>query len=198
MGCRHKVGTESIRRDPSAMDCWMRRICVVLMSLTFSVSVKAQTFATDSISHERILVGPVDRSAFQDSSWYKENYSVYKAEPKLIRQIDSVAQEPASGNAGDSVLIVFGSWCSDSHTWVPMFLSITDSTMLAHKIQFIAVPRSNGWREQLTPGLNIEKVPTFIFYRDGKEIGRIVEEPQGDIGENILEILKGKYNKEVH
>jgi hypothetical protein len=79
-----------------------------------------------------------------------------------------------------------------------MFLSITDSTMLAHKIRFITVPRSKGWRDQLTSGLNIEKVPTFIFYNDGKEIGRIIEEPKGDIGKSIVEILEGKSRKEVH
>jgi len=173
------------------MDYWINGICAVLLSLLFSTRAGAQTFATDSISHERILIGPVERSAFQDSSWYGENYSLYKPQAKLIRQIDSV-------DSGDSVLIVFGSWCSDSHAWVPMFLSITDSTMLAHKIGFIAVPRSKGWLDQLTPGLNIEKVPTFIFYHDGKEIGRIVEEPKGDIGGNIVKILEGKSTREKH
>lgn len=166
-------------------------ICAVVIGLLFSIEVNAQTVATDSISHERILVGPVERSAFQDSSWYKDNYALYKPSAALIHQIDSLG-------ARDSILVVLGSWCSDSHMWVPMFLSITDSTMLAHKIGFITVPRSKSWREQLTHGLNIEKVPTFIFYHvedsvhgNGKEIGRIIEEPKGDIGDNIVEILSG-------
>jgi len=163
-------------------------IFAAVILLVFSTIVRSQTFAIDSISHERILIGSVQRSAFQDSSWYAENYSVYKPQAELIHQIDSL-------DAGDSVLIVFGSWCSDSHMWVPMFLSITDSTRLAHRIGFIAVPRSKGWRDQLTPGLNIEKVPTFIFYHDGKEIGRIVEEPKEDIGANIVDILEGRSSR---
>ena len=162
-----------------------------MIAITAACGVDAQTCATDSISHEKILIGPVGRSAFRDSSWYKENYSLYKPTAELIQQIDSL-------DSGDSVSIVFGSWCSDSHMWVPMFLSITDSTMLAHKIGFVAVPRSKVWRDQLTLGLKIEKVPTFIFYHEGKEIGRIVEEPKGDIGDNIVGILAGKSAEEVH
>ncbi len=163
----------------------------MMAAIVFSSEVKAQTVVVDSVSHERILVGPVERSAFQDSSWYKDNYVLYKPHPELIRRIDSLCID-------DSVLIVLGSWCSDSHMWVPMFLSITDSTMMARKISFITVPRSKDWREQLTPGLSIEKVPTFIFYHGGKEIGRIVEEPKGDIGESIVEILEGKSAEEMH
>ena len=166
-------------------------IFVSMIAVTFSNGVNAQIVATDSVENERILVGPVERYAFQDSSWYKENYALYKPSEGLIHQIDSAG-------AGDSVLVVLGSWCSDSHMWVPMFLSITDSTLLAHRVGFITVPRSKGWRDQLTPGLNIEKVPTFIFYHDGKEIGRIIEEPKGDIGESIVKILKDKSEEEVH
>ena len=144
---------------------------------------RAQNVAIDSISHERVLIGPVELSAFQDSSWFKSNYSLYNPEAELIHQIDSLSP-------GDSVSVVFGSWCPDSHMWVPMFLSIMDRTSLAHKIGYIAVPESSGWRDELTPGLHIKRVPTFIFYHNGTEIGRIIEEPKGDIGKNIVDILK--------
>ncbi len=169
----------------------MKLIFAIMIAVTFAFEAEAQTCAMDSISHGKILVGPVERSAFQDSTWYKENYSMYKPAAELIRRIDSL-------DSGDSISIVFGSWCSDSHMWVPMFLSIIDSTTLSNKLKFIAVPRSKGWRDQLTLGLNIEKVPTFIFYHNGKEIGRIIEEPKGDIGDNIVEILKSKSAEEVH
>ena len=37
--------------------------------------------------------------------------------------------------------------------------------------------------------LKIERVPTFIFYRDGKEIGRIVENPSNSLVEDFLDII---------
>ena len=162
----------------------MKQILFFLVLIALASRAEAQTMAIDSISGERVLIGAVSRSAFSDSSWYTSNRALYHPTQELIKQIDS-------SNAVDSVLVVFGSWCSDSHMWVPMFLSILDSTSLAGKEKYIAVPRSKGWRDQLTPGLDIEKVPTFIFYRDGKELGRIVEEPEGDLGDNVLRILKG-------
>lgn len=164
---------------------------LIALVLCLPVGSYSQTVAVDSVTQEKILIGPMARSGFADSSWYKENYSLYKPSKELVGQIDSLA-------VGDSLLIVFGSWCSDSHMWVPMVLSIMDSTVLSHNISFVAVPRSKGWRDQLTPGLNIEKVPTFIFYHGAKEIGRIIEEPKGDLGESILAILRNKSSDGSH
>ncbi|HEY9165123.1 MAG TPA: hypothetical protein VIS48_03075 [Candidatus Kryptonia bacterium] len=163
----------------------MKVLLVLISIFAFIADAGAQMVAADSITQERVLIGPVSRSAFQDSTWYHANYNLYNPSGELIRKIDSTG-------AGDSVAVVFGSWCSDSYMWVPMFLRITDSTGLAKHISFIAVPRSRGWRDQLTPGLAIEKVPTFIFYRGGRELGRIEEEPKGDLGDNVVKILRGE------
>jgi uncharacterized protein (DUF1015 family) len=38
--------------------------------------------------------------------------------------------------------------------------------------------------------LEIEKVPTFIVYRNGEEIGRIIETPIKSMEEDLYEILK--------
>jgi hypothetical protein len=39
--------------------------------------------------------------------------------------------------------------------------------------------------------LNIFKVPTFIFYKDGKEIGRYVEYARVSLEKDILKIVSG-------
>ena len=41
-------------------------------------------------------------------------------------------------------------------------------------------------------GMNITHVPTFIFYRDGLELGRIVEYPNRTIEKDMVEILVGQ------
>jgi len=161
----------------------MKHLAIFVLFAGICSPAVAQTVAIDSISGKPDLIGPVNRSAFQDSSWFTQNYTLYIPTSGLISRIDSLGKE-------DSVVVVFGSWCSDSHMWVPMFLRIADSTILGGRISFIAVPRSSGWRDELTPGLNIEKVPTFIFYKKGVDIGRLVEEPDGDLGENIVKILR--------
>ena len=39
--------------------------------------------------------------------------------------------------------------------------------------------------------LNIELVPTFIFYKNENEIGRIIETPEISIESDMLKILRG-------
>jgi hypothetical protein len=43
----------------------------------------------------------------------------------------------------------------------------------------------------LQKGYAIKHTPTFIFYRDGLEIGRFVEHSKKTIEKDILKILKG-------
>ncbi|MCL4540029.1 MAG: thioredoxin family protein [Bacteroidetes bacterium] len=162
----------------------MKVLLPLLFLAAFVVGSRAQTSKSDSASHEKVMIGAVGRAAIDSTSWYKSNRELYRPTSKLIGQIDSLG-------SGDSVVVVFGSWCPDSHIWVPIFLNIADSSTLGKNIRFVAVPRSKEEQQKLTRGLDIEKVPTFIFYRNGKELGRIVESPNGDIGDNIIDILKG-------
>ena len=37
--------------------------------------------------------------------------------------------------------------------------------------------------------LDIELVPTFIFYRNGEELGRIVETPEDTLEKDLAEIV---------
>lgn len=39
---------------------------------------------------------------------------------------------------------------------------------------------------------HIERVPTFIVYADGRELGRIVETPEGSLEEHLVKILKSQ------
>ena len=37
--------------------------------------------------------------------------------------------------------------------------------------------------------MKVERVPTFVFFRDGKEIGRTIENPKKSLLDDFLEIL---------
>jgi thiol-disulfide isomerase/thioredoxin len=85
-----------------------------------------------------------------------------------------------------------GSWCGDSQEQVPKFYKIISLLNFdENKIQLIAVDRKKHAREYdaLVQSLNIELIPTFIFYKNGKEIGRIIETPKETLEADILEIL---------
>ena len=56
----------------------------------------------------------------------------------------------------------------------------------------VFVNRSKSTPDNLQEGFNIERVPTFIFYKEGKEIGRFVEFPQESVEADMLKIVSGE------
>ncbi|MGB3841143.1 MAG: thioredoxin family protein, partial [Bacteroidales bacterium] len=88
--------------------------------------------------------------------------------------------------------IVIGTWCSDSQEQIPKFYKIINLLEYdENKILLIGVDKKKQAREyeSLVQSLNIEKIPTFIFYKDEKEISRIIESPETTLEMDMLKIL---------
>jgi hypothetical protein len=62
-----------------------------------------------------------------------------------------------------------------------------------NSITLIGVNREKQGLSNETEGLEIELVPTIIFYKDSNEIGRIVETPAEGLEKDLLKII----NKEL-
>ncbi len=91
---------------------------------------------------------------------------------------------------GIDVIIFFGLWCPDSKREVPHFLKIADEAGVRDStIRLYSLDRSKKSPDGLTEKYAIERVPTFIFLRGGKEIGRITEYPRTTLEGDILAIL---------
>lgn len=83
--------------------------------------------------------------------------------------------------------------CLQSKVWLPRFFKIQKD--LPIKNMFIAAVDSSKKDEKgILKQKNITKIPSFLFYRDGKEIGRIEEKPQKpkNLEINIYRIIKPK------
>jgi thiol-disulfide isomerase/thioredoxin len=98
--------------------------------------------------------------------------------------------------SGVAVKVFLGTWCPDSHREVPRFLKIVDVT--GPSIGPVTLYGLD--RTMKSPGgeegpYGIEKVPTFIFFKNGGEIGRIVETPQVSMEGDILTILASAMNQ---
>jgi thiol-disulfide isomerase/thioredoxin len=85
-----------------------------------------------------------------------------------------------------------GSWCEDSRREIPKFYKILDETKFdVNYLQLIAVDRSKKY-DNYEKDLTIFRVPTIIFYKNGKEIGRFVEYPRETIEKDFLKIISGQ------
>ena len=52
--------------------------------------------------------------------------------------------------------------------------------------------------EEFEKGLNITNVPTFIFYKNGKEVNRIVESPRVSLEQDMIDIINGNNYKHIY
>ena len=85
-----------------------------------------------------------------------------------------------------------GTWCEDSHREVPRLFKILEALNYPEaKLTMIAVNRKKEAPSGEEGPFNIQKVPTIIVQKYGKEIGRIIENPStGYLERDLLEILK--------
>lgn len=97
--------------------------------------------------------------------------------------------ELANSLQNTEILIVLSTWCGDSKDWVPPFIKILDQISYDKtKLRILALDRNfDSGNEGIRP-YDTQKVPTFIFYKSGKEIGRIIEKPEESLEKDILKI----------
>lgn len=165
----------------------MRSYFHLVLFAFFSHLTFAQTnIETTSSRGETILVNQLTRDALSQSvygEWFNMHYQNYQ-----VDQISLHGVEPLVGPI--SITIFLGTWCEDSQSQVPEFLRIADDLGIGgEQITLIGLDRehkSPGSHEQ---GREIGYVPTFIFHRNGMEIGRIVEFPQESLEEDLYRIV---------
>ncbi len=105
---------------------------------------------------------------------------------------DNDAIEDIKTKIEDVEIKVFcGDWCPDCRVQLPRFLSV----ILALKeegidIEIIEVNRAKVDSFGKAEEFNVRAIPSFIFLRDGEEIGRIIERPKENMEEDIIKIVK--------
>jgi len=136
------------------------------------------------------LLGDFQPSRFFNpphSSWYVNGYRDYHPDQAFMEEL----QEADISDM--TITIVLGTWCPDSRREVPRFMKIIDLWGFPEeKIRFIGVDIDKVAPLQDYMELGIERVPTFIFYKNNSEKGRIIEVPVTSLEQDTRNILKGK------
>lgn len=165
------------------------RLLFFLSLLSFSWLTAQTSYTTeDGDVH---LLGTFEREkiANDDYPWYKmvyDRYTVQEEVDQLNKFYDSEVR----------IDVYLGTWCGDSKREVTRFLKIVDESELSmDQVRLIGLDNRSGKTKQGPDGeevgLNIHRVPTFIFKKDGEEIGRIVEFPASTLEMDIAQIMAG-------
>lgn len=94
-------------------------------------------------------------------------------------------------NAPPADVVIFtGTWCNTSEKYVPRFLVFAPELPLG-KLTFVSMDTTKQDADGLAQRYGIELIPTFVFERNGQEIGRITEKPpKRQLEKAVFEILK--------
>ncbi len=116
--------------------------------------------------------------------WFAAEYDDYIPESLYINYLLDLRWDNVT------MTVVMGTWCSDSRREVPRFLKIMDIMGIPEeKISFIGTDMEKrspvgGFEE-----MDIQRVPTFIFFVNNSEAGRIIEVPTASLEEDMVSIL---------
>ena len=166
-----------------------------LFLLTFLIvlsSCNAQQKVTAKKNKSGDLVGYANKASFNQapySTWFNQKFEAYKPDAATITSLKKELK-------GFKIVGFMGTWCGDSKRETPHFYKILElANFNFNKLELITVNRSKRTPDNLQEGLNIIKVPTFIFYKDGKEVGRYVEYARESLEKDILKIVSGQAYK---
>lgn len=177
----------------------MKKIILSLFIITvYNLAGNAQLHAWNSKGQYELLVerpnektykGIISRDVLTGDTtfkWYAENQKGYKpnaaALDGLKRLKDSI-----------ELLVFMGTWCEDSQNVIPKFYMLTDSAGFPQeRITLVGVDRKKQTLSHLSDALGVKNVPTIIVFKNGIEIGRVVEFGKyGLFDIDLGEILKG-------
>jgi thiol-disulfide isomerase/thioredoxin len=167
----------------------MLKYLIPLAIIIITIQIYSQDYKiiVDEKNGEPLILGYCPTSIIIDSlfkdTWTTE-YNNY--------QLDFETLDSLEGKLDNIIItIVFRSTCSDSREQLPrLFKILKELNYGVNLITLIGVNREKQGLSNEAEGLEIELVPTIIFYKDENEIGRIVETPSESLEKDMLKIIQ--------
>ncbi|MRI00570.1 thiol reductase thioredoxin [Kriegella sp. EG-1] len=184
----------------------MKTCILSLFSFFFFTTLTSQKINQEIAvdNQQPFLIGPINVEGLNSKmyqNWYKPNYINYEVDVAKINSIKDKISEY-------KILLFLGTWCGDSKREVPRFIKILETINFPlSNLKMVALDkRKDSYKKSPTGeewGLNITRVPTFIFYKNGKEVNRIIENPIESLEADIKKIVTQKpytpnYSKSLH
>ncbi|MGZ5444857.1 MAG: TlpA family protein disulfide reductase [Thermoanaerobaculia bacterium] len=117
----------------------------------------------------------------------------HAAVPLFDARWNTRVQEIKRVERGATVTVFFGTWCHASRQEVPQFLKILDvlEGQTPFAFEFFGVDEEKQQPAAQVQSNQIWFLPTFIVSRNGREVGRIVEQPARTLEKDLLRLLNG-------
>ncbi len=168
----------------------------ISLILILICALASKASADDNTGHhkepQKNLVGEIDKAALLEPpyrSWYTKNHSSYVPDQISVDSLTAML-------SGVQVRVFMGTWCHDSQREVPRLFKILESSNFDQKnLTLVSLSLDKSTQNGLEKGLDIQRTPTIIFFKDSTELGRIVETPRDSLENDILKIVSGQEYK---
>jgi thiol-disulfide isomerase/thioredoxin len=151
----------------------MKRFLVLALGLVAAHVVFAQqSEVSRDAEGNKVLKGFITKRELTTDTafkWFIKNQGDYTP--------DQGALQTLRANRDSLSIIAFGgTWCSDTKFILPKFFVLADAAGIPpDRITLIGVDHDKRTIQHLSETFNITNVPTIIVFKNGKEIGRVIE-----------------------
>ncbi len=162
----------------------MTGLVVLVMVLVNGCASVQQAPVSSGEGGEKILVGKItEDELFHQCPIFGEQAARYVPDRMTVGKLRRV-------NKQTEILMFLGTWCPDSISEAPKFIKVYNTVNNSWlSLQLYGVDRAKQDGLGLTAKYDVKRVPTIIFLRDGRELGRIIEYPNKTMEEDALAIL---------
>lgn len=169
----------------------MKHLLFVFLMLCITCA-SAQEFNKEikTENGQQFLVGQINLEGLQSEpyvNWFQNRYENYHPDETMVALFKEKLKDC-------NIKLFLGTWCGDSKRETPKLIKILEAADFPmNQLKIVALDYRKG-HYKTSPtgeekGLNIIKVPTIIFLKEGKEINRIVESPLETLEEDIAQIV---------
>ncbi len=147
--------------------------CTLLIALACNTIAQSTYTTTTDPNHpeQKMLVGVITNALISTDTafkWYADSYKYYTPDANTVAIFKQHNQL--------QFVLFGGTWCEDTQTILPKFFKLQALALIPDSnITFFAVDRNKKTYGNVAQALNITNVPTIIVYKNGTEIGRVVE-----------------------
>lgn len=155
----------------------MRR-SIALLCCLFVLTATAQQSST------KVRTGKIRVLNFSSNAgmrqWFLPEYRAYEPNDTLLKKINNYL-------TGKQLVLVLGTWCSDSQREVPRWMKVLNRAGYdVEYMKIVGVGRNKKTPLHIVNKYRITNVPTLIVYQNGKEVKRITESPNVSFEHDLL------------
>ncbi|PIQ47372.1 MAG: thiol reductase thioredoxin [Cytophagales bacterium CG12_big_fil_rev_8_21_14_0_65_40_12] len=168
-------------------------LILMLLLVIFPLATKGQeqeyNLETESVSDyvDKILNGPINKEGLKKMPyklWFNTNYKTYRLDFETLKDIKKRKLKDLT------VLAFMGTWCHDSNREIPRLMRVLDELGIGEQLELYALDVDKTSVNGKEKSFDIKKTPTIIFYLNGEEVARVLEEPKISFEKELVSILK--------